>query len=187
MKLWASSKSPSSVGIEKATRNIDTARIASPSESNWLSYGLDYDEQRYSRLAQIDSDNITDLGLDWRYDPEVPKEWGKMACCDIENRGVAIYQGKEFVGTLDARLLPLEASTGRVLWDVKTADTSEYPYTINGAPRAAKGKVFIGNGGAEIGAREFVSAYDADSGELAWRFYTVPGNPEIGQQSEAIK
>ena len=229
IQLWASSKSPSSVGIEKSTRNIDTARIASPSESNWLSYGLDYDEQRYSRLAQIDSDNITDLGLDWhfdtdynrgleatplvvdgvmyvtgnwsvvyaldasdgrliwRYDPEVPKEWGKMACCDVVNRGVAIYQGKVFVGTLDARLVALEASTGRVLWDIKTADTSKYPYTITGAPRAAKGKVFIGNGGAEFGARGFVSAYDADSGELVWRFYTVPGNPEVGQESEALE
>jgi quinohemoprotein ethanol dehydrogenase len=116
----------------------------------------------------------------WRYDPEVPKAWGKMACCDVVNRGVALYEGKVFVGTLDARLVALEASSGAVLWEVQTADITEFPYTITGAPRAAKGKVFIGNGGAEYGVRGYVSAYDVDSGELVWRFYTVPGNPADG-------
>ena len=125
--------------------------------------------------------------LIWKYDPLVPREWGKMACCDVVNRGVAVYEGKVFVGTLDARLVALDSGTGEVIWDVKTADTEKFPYSITGAPRAAKGKIFIGNGGAEYGVRGFVSAFDAENGELVWRFYTVPGNPEEGFESPALE
>lgn len=127
-----------------------------------------------------------DGSLLWKYDPKVPKAWGKMACCDVVNRGVAYYQGKVFVGTLDARLLALDAHTGELLWQTQTADISKFPYTITGAPRAAKGKVFIGNGGAEYGVRGFVSAYDVDTGDMAWRFYTVPANPADGFESAAM-
>jgi quinohemoprotein ethanol dehydrogenase len=122
----------------------------------------------------------------WKFDPQVPKAWGKMACCDVVNRGVALYQGKVFVGSLDARLIALDAATGSKLWEVQTADTAKFPYTITGAPRAAKGKVFIGNGGAEFGVRGFVSAYDVDTGALMWRFYTVPGNPADGFENDAM-
>lgn len=122
----------------------------------------------------------------WKYDPEVPREWGVNACCDVVNRGVAIWQGKVFVGTIDGRLVGLDAATGSVLWDVNTIDRTK-PYTITGAPRVVKGKVVIGNGGAEMGVRGYVTAYDADSGELAWRFYTVPGNPADGFESETME
>lgn len=111
----------------------------------------------------------------WIYDPETPRSRGQYACCDVPNRGVAVYDGKVYVATLDGRLIALDARTGRELWDVVTVD-QEQPYTITGAPRAAKGLVYIGNGGAEYGVRGYVSAYDADSGELRWRFYTTP-NP----------
>jgi quinohemoprotein ethanol dehydrogenase len=124
--------------------------------------------------------------LIWKYDPKVPKEWAKMACCDVVNRGVALYEGKVFVGTLDARLVALDSATGEVIWETQTADTKQYPYTITGAPRVAKGKVFIGNGGAEYGVRGFVSAFDVNTGELAWRFYTVPGNPADGFETPAL-
>ena len=124
--------------------------------------------------------------LKWKYDPQVPKAWGQMACCDVVNRGVAVYQGKVFVGSLDARLIALDAATGAKRWEVQTADTGKFPYTITGAPRAAKGKVFIGNGGAEFGVRGFVSAYDVDTGALVWRFYTVPGNPADGFEDDAM-
>lgn len=122
----------------------------------------------------------------WKYDPEVPREWGVNACCDVVNRGVALWQGKVFVGTIDGRLVGLDAATGGVLWDVNTIDRTK-PYTITGAPRVVKGKVVIGNGGAEMGVRGYVSAYDADSGELAWRFYTVPGNPADGFENKAME
>jgi quinohemoprotein ethanol dehydrogenase len=112
----------------------------------------------------------------WEYDPQVPREWGKYACCDVVNRGVAAWEGKIFVGTIDGRLVALDATTGKPVWEVQTTD-KERPYTITGAPRVVKGKVIIGNGGAELGVRGYFSAYDAATGEMAWRFYTVPGNP----------
>ena len=113
----------------------------------------------------------------WMYDPKVPRQWAVHACCDIVNRGVALQDDKLFVGTLDGRLVSLDAATGKVRWDVQTTDKTR-PYTITGAPRIVKGKVIIGNGGAEYGVRGYVSAYNIDSGEMAWRFYTVPGNPD---------
>jgi len=122
----------------------------------------------------------------WAYDPEVPGEWAVNACCDVVNRGVAVWNGKVFVGSFDGRLIALDAATGRELWDVNTIDRSQ-PYTITGAPRVVKGKVLIGNGGAEFGVRGYVSAYDAETGQLAWRFYTVPGNPADGFENEAMK
>ncbi|MGL6222817.1 MAG: PQQ-dependent dehydrogenase, methanol/ethanol family [Steroidobacteraceae bacterium] len=115
----------------------------------------------------------------WTYDPEVPRAWGRNACCDAVNRGVAVWQGAVYVGTLDGRLVSLDARTGKKRWEVNTIDRTK-PYTITGAPRVVKGKVLIGNGGAEYGVRGYFSAYDADTGKLAWRFYTVPGNPKDG-------
>lgn len=112
----------------------------------------------------------------WRFDPEVPGEFALSACCDVVNRGAAFENGRVFVGTIDGRLVALDAETGEKLWDTQTTDR-EKPYTITGAPRVAKGLVFIGNGGGEYGARGYVSAYDQQTGELRWRFWVVPGEP----------
>src|SRR5260370_20858052 len=112
----------------------------------------------------------------WSYDPKVPPEWAVNACCDVVNRGVAVWQGKVFVGTLDGRLVALDAASGKPVWETLTID-QKYPYTITGAPRVVKGKVLIGNGGAEFGVRGYISSYDAATGKMAWRFYTIPGNP----------
>src|SRR5690606_26967950 len=122
----------------------------------------------------------------WDYDPEVPGGWAVHGCCDVVNRGVAVWEGKVFVGTFDGRLVALDAASGSVVWEVNTIDRSK-PYTITGAPRVVKGKVLIGNGGAEMGVRGYVSAYDADTGELAWRFYTVPGNPADGFENPILE
>ena len=121
----------------------------------------------------------------WSYDPQVPRIWAKNACCDAVNRGVAAWGDKVFVGTLDGYLVALQRSTGDVVWRVNTIDR-EQPYTITGAPRVIKGKVIIGNGGAEFGVRGYVSAFDAETGEQVWRFYTVPGNPDDGFENEAM-
>jgi quinohemoprotein ethanol dehydrogenase len=112
----------------------------------------------------------------WEYDPQVPGGTAVNACCDVVNRGVALWEDKVFVGTLDGRLIALDAKTGKPVWNVNTIDITK-PYTITGAPRVVKGHVLIGNGGAEFGVRGYVSAYDAATGKLDWRFYTVPGNP----------
>ena len=82
---------------------------------------------------------------------------------------------RSIVGALDGRLIALDAATGKEVWSTQTTDTA-WPYTITGAPRVVKGKVLIGNGGAELGVRGYVSAYDAETGKLAWRFYMTP-NP----------
>jgi len=111
----------------------------------------------------------------WTFDPGVDKARAVSACCDVVNRGVALWQGKVFVGTIDGRLIALDAGSGEQLWSQITVDQAR-PYTITGAPRVIKGKVLIGNGGAEYGVRGYISAYDAEDGELAWRFYTTP-NP----------
>jgi PQQ-dependent dehydrogenase (methanol/ethanol family) len=122
----------------------------------------------------------------WKYDPKVPKAWGANAGCDVVNRGVAVWKGKVYVGTIDGRLIAIDASTGDEVWDVNTIDRSR-PYTITGAPRVVKDKVIIGNGGAEYGVRGYVTAYNAATGELEWRFYTVPGNPADGFENDAME
>ena len=117
--------------------------------------------------------------LKWFYNPEVDRAFLAKGCCDAVNRGVAYADGMVFVGTYDGRLVALNAKDGAVIWDVQTTDR-EQPYTITGAPRIAGDKVVIGNGGAELGVRGYVSAYDIKTGKMAWRFYTVPGNPADG-------
>jgi quinohemoprotein ethanol dehydrogenase len=112
----------------------------------------------------------------WEYDPKVSGDVGRWACCDVVNRGVAVWKGKVYVGALDGRLIALDAATGQVLWEQQTTDKAKH-YTITGAPRVVKDKVVIGNGGAEYGVRGYVTAYDAATGEQAWRFWTVPGDP----------
>jgi len=113
----------------------------------------------------------------WRFDPKVPGQKARDACCDIVNRGVAVWRGRVYVGALDGRLIALDATTGEPVWQVQTTDPS-LPYTITSAPRVVKGRVLIGNSGAEFGVRGYFGAYDAESGELLWRFYTVPASKE---------
>ena len=145
--------------------------------------GVLYVSTSWSRVKAFDA--ATGKAL-WSYDPEVPGEWAANACCDVVNRGVALWEGKVYVGSLDGRLIALDAATGKEVWDVNTIDRTK-PYTITGAPRVVKGKVLIGNGGAEFGVRGYVSAYDAGTGELAWRFYTVPGDPAKGFESAILE
>jgi len=135
--------------------------------------GVLYSTSAWSKVQAIDAASGKLL---WQYDPKVPGETGVKACCDTVNRGVAAYEGKLFVGTLDGRLVALDAATGNEVWSVVTVDQTK-AYTITGAPRVIKGKVLIGNGGAEYGVRGYISAYDAQTGKMLWRFYTVPGDP----------
>ena len=126
----------------------------------------------------------------WSYDPEVDGAAARLACCDAVNRGVAVWKGVVYVGTLDGWLVALDAKTGVVRWRVDTITDRTRAYTITGAPRIvssrAGDRIVIGNGGAEMGVRGYVSAFDAASGKLAWRFFTVPGagpdeHPEVAE------
>jgi PQQ-dependent dehydrogenase (methanol/ethanol family) len=143
--------------------------------------GVMYVSTAWSKVLALDAATGKVL---WRYDPKPIGAQGAAACCDVVNRGVAVWEGKVFVGTIDGRLVALDAATGHPLWDVVTVDRSK-PYTITGAPRVVKDKVIIGNSGAELGVRGYVSAYEANSGRLAWRFYTVPPNPADGPDKAA--
>tara|TARA_A100001391_G_scaffold7621_6_gene4965 strand:+ start:47771 stop:49879 length:2109 start_codon:yes stop_codon:yes gene_type:complete len=143
--------------------------------------GVMYISTAWSKVWALDAATGEVL---WKYDPEVDGAKGADACCDVVNRGVAVWDGKVFVGTIDGRLIGLDAATGEELWDVVTVDQSK-PYTITGAPRVVRGKVLIGNSGAEMGVRGYISAYDANDGSLVWRFYTVPGNPADGPDGAA--
>jgi len=122
----------------------------------------------------------------WTYDPKVSRERAYFICCDVVNRGVALYNGRVYVGTLDGRLITLDQKTGTPAWTVATTDPAK-AYSITSAPRIAKGLVIIGNAGAEYGVRGYVSAYDAETGKEAWRFYTVPGDPAQGFESKAME
>jgi PQQ-dependent dehydrogenase (methanol/ethanol family) len=122
----------------------------------------------------------------WRFDPQPNRAWLRYMCCGPANRGPAVWKGKVFIGTMDGRLIAVDAATGRPVWDVQTTDRSK-PYSITGAPRVVRGKVIIGNGGAEFGVRGYVTAYDAETGKQVWRFYTVPGNPADGFESPAME
>jgi quinohemoprotein ethanol dehydrogenase len=211
---------------------IDDAalRNAGKSGEEWLTYGLDQGETRYSPLSQINAANVSrlapawsyDLGAGggnqegtplvwngtiygitnwsgvfavdartgkerWRWDPEVNQAAVRSRiCCGVVNRGVAVYQGKIIAPVIDGRLEALDAETGKPVWEARVA----YPqdnYTLTMAPRIAKGKVIIGAAGSELLVRGFFSAYDADTGKLAWRFYTVPGDPSKPFENPALK
>ncbi len=215
---------------DKNSGHIDDSRLvhADDTPEEWLTYGGNYAETRFSSLDQINVTNVDSLGLAWslvlgtrrgleatpivadgimyftgtwskvyavdvrkgeilwEYDPQVPREYGERVCCDVVNRGVAIYEGKIYVGTLDGRLIAIDARTGQMVWEVITVDQDK-PYSITGAPRIVKGKVIIGNGGADLGVRGYLTAYDTKTGNQQWRFYTVPGNPAGGFENEAMQ
>jgi quinohemoprotein ethanol dehydrogenase len=214
---------------DQPAQSVDDQRLINNQDTpgEWLSYGGNYAEDRYSTLGQISKENVDQLGLSWslnlgstrgieatplvadgvmyisgpwsrvfainartgelrwQYDPKVSGAYGEKACCDVVNRGVALYKGHVYVGTLDGRLVALDATTGKPVWSVQTVDTTK-AYTITGAPRVVAGKVIIGNGGADYGVRGYVSAYDALTGKQVWRTYTVPGDPAQPFESEAL-
>ena len=124
----------------------------------------------------------------WEYDPQVAKAIaGKRQSGWKHNRGISFYEGKLFAATWDGRLFALDAETGEEIWTVRTFDLDQALY-ITGAPKAFNGKVLIGNGGTEAGpTRGWVTAYDADTGEEAWKFHIVPGNPADGFENEAME
>ena len=195
---------------------------------DWLSHGLDYSETRFSKLTEINADNVKNLGLKWTYnleslrgveatplvvdgimyvtaswsvvhavdvrtgkriwtyDPQVPRSGGYKGCCDVVNRGVALYKGKVFVGSYDGRLVAIDAATGKKVWEKDTIIDHSHSYTVTGAPRVVKGKVLIGNGGAEFGVRGYLTAYDAETGEQAWRWFVVPGDPSKPYEDESM-
>ena len=228
-------------GQQSQGRRVDDAVLRNAGTGgaggdDWLTYGLDQGEKRYSPLTQIDASNVTRLGsvwsfdipggttappgggnqeatllssngvlygistwsvvyaVDartgkqlWKWDPEVnrPAVQPKI-CCGIVNRGVALYEGKVIAPIIDGRLVALDAESGKPVWEARV-EYSQNQYTLTMAPRIAKGKVLVGAAGSEFPVRGFVDAFDANTGQRAWRFYTVPGDPKKPFENEAMK
>ena len=149
--------------------DTDHGQEATPLEAD----GVLYTSTAWSKVFAFDARTGRQL---WSYDPHVAGTTQLATCCDVNSRGVALWMGRVYLGALDGRLIALDAKTGRPVWSVQTTDKTK-PYTITGAPRVVKGLVLIGNGGAELGVRGYISAYHADTGKRAWRFYITP-NPE---------
>jgi alcohol dehydrogenase (cytochrome c)/quinohemoprotein ethanol dehydrogenase len=145
--------------------------------------GVLYTSTAWSKVLAFDAASGRLL---WQFDPKVPGATAIHTCCDVVNRGVAIWQRRVYVGTLDGRLIALDARNGQPIWSVSTVDASR-PYTSTGAPLVVGGRVVIGNSGAEYGVRGYVSAYDARTGKLDWRFYTVPGDPSKGFENPQLE
>ena len=142
--------------------------------------GVLYSTSAWSKVQAVDAKTGRML---WQYDPQVPGIWNSRACCGVQNRGAAVWEGRVISATLDGRLIALDAESGELVWEILTTDQAR-SYTITGAPRIIGDKVIIGNGGAEFGVRGYVTAYDLETGEQVWRFYTVPGNPADGFEDE---
>jgi PQQ-dependent dehydrogenase (methanol/ethanol family) len=143
--------------------------------------GVLYTSTAWSKVVAVDAATGKQL---WMFDPQNDGSKAVHACCDVVNRGVAVWKGRVFVGTIDGRLIAIDAKTGKKVWETVTVDQKK-PYTITGAPRVVRDKVLIGNSGAELGVRGYISAYDTNTGKLVWRFYTVPGNPKDGPDGAA--
>lgn len=146
--------------------------------------GVMYVSASWSVVHAIDARTGQKL---WTYDPGVDRSIGYRGCCDVVNRGVALWKGKVYVGAYDGRLIALDAATGKVVWERNTIEGQKGSYTITGAPRVFKGKVIIGNGGAEYGVRGYLTAYDAETGEQKWRWFSVPGDPSRPFEDESMR
>ncbi len=209
-------------------RNSGTSNDSQPGE--WLSYGRNQSETRYSTLKQIDTTNVKRLGLAWsyvmgagggnqegtplmwnntlygittwsvvfaldartgkelwRWDPEVNQNTVRsMICCGIVQRGIALYNGMIIAPSIDGRLFALNAMTGKPVWESRVV-YSQDQYTLTMAPRIAGGKVIIGAVGSDKPTRGQFFALDALTGKLAWRVYTVPGDPSKPYESEELR
>jgi len=145
--------------------------------------GVLYVTSTWSRVYAFDAATGRRL---WAFDPKVPRDWLRQGCCKAVNRGVALWRDKVYVGAFDGRLIALDARTGKPVWSADTTDHKPY-YSITGAPRIVRGKVIIGNGGADFAARGFVSAFDAQTGKRLWRTYVVPRDPKLGQEQPDLQ
>jgi quinohemoprotein ethanol dehydrogenase len=123
----------------------------------------------------------------WKYDPKVPRELAATSlCCNNSNRGVAFWNGKIIWGTLDGRLIAVDAKKGTLAWETQTTNPND-AMSITGAPRIGNGIVFIGQAGAEFHQRGFMSAYDANTGKKLWHWWAVPGDPAKGFEQPELE
>jgi quinohemoprotein ethanol dehydrogenase len=135
--------------------------------------GVLYNVSAWDIVTAYDATNGKPL---WTYDPKVPVSWARLTCCGPVSRGLAAWHGKIYLAALDGRLIALDARSGEPVWTARTLD-GDQPLSVTGAPRIADGQVVIGNSGGDLGARGYISAFDAETGKQTWKFYIVPGDP----------
>ncbi len=202
------------------------ATVASAHAETWSIYGGDNGNTRYSKAAQINTKNVSDLKVawalqlgslrsqestpildgdtlyvtssfgpknvfavnaktgevKWRYSPELPKNIDQYACCDVNNRGVAVKDGKVFFGQLDANVVALDGKTGKEVWKSQIIDPTGG--SVITSPPMAVGNILIsGYAGGEYGARGSIVGLDIATGKEVWRTYTVPGPGEAGHDT----
>jgi quinohemoprotein ethanol dehydrogenase len=146
--------------------------------------GVLYFSGTYGKTYAVDAHSGRPL---WEFDPDLAHHSPeKLRLVMGAHRGVAYWQGKVYVGVVDGRLLALEAKTGKPLWSAQSFDAPGARKAISGAPRVFDGMVIIGHGGGDYGTRGYVTAYDANTGQQRWRFYTVPGDPQKGFENDAM-
>jgi quinohemoprotein ethanol dehydrogenase len=146
--------------------------------------GIMYTSGAWGAVYALDGKTGKEL---WAYKPEVDASYGRRACCDVVNRGVAVWEGKVYVATLDGYLDCLDGNTGSLVWRADTFTDRTKAYTITSPPQVAGSIVMIGNSGGEYGVRGYVTAYDLKSGEEKWRFWIVPGDPENGHENAEME
>jgi len=228
------------LAVGQQVKKIDDKVLKTAAKgTEWTMNGMDWGEQRYSTMTQINTGNVSKLAPAWSYElgpgggsqqatplysngviytvtnwtivSAVDAKTGKQLwsydpladrtmtqpgksrlCCGVNSRGIALYEGKVLVPVIDGRMQALDAATGRLLWsswaipEPKAGEVSSYSLTM--AARVAKGKVFIGNAGAEFPPfRGYVSAFDVNTGKELWKFYTTPGDPSKGFENKAME
>jgi quinohemoprotein ethanol dehydrogenase len=171
--------------IPAAPGHPQTHQEGTPLEHNGILYNI----APWSVVYAVDARSGKEL---WRSDPEVNQEiWQSRICCGVVNRGIALYKDTVIAPVVDGRLRALDLKTGKIAWETRVSPAN-MPYTITMAPRVIKGgKVIVGMAGGEYAVRGFFAAIDANTGKLAWKFYTVPGDPskpfEQPELAEAAK
>jgi quinohemoprotein ethanol dehydrogenase len=153
---------------------------ATPIEVDGVLYGVG----NFGRVYALDAATGAER---WTYEPGFDGQWGRFACCDAVNRGLAVWNGTVYVASLDGYLPAIDASSGQRIWKIDTLPTrgQQTPYTTTGAPVVAGDVIVIGAGGGDFhGVRGYVAAFDLKTGALRWRFYTVPRNPALGAQDQ---
>ncbi len=145
--------------------------------------GVIYVSAPLSRVYAVDAASGKLL---WKFDPRVRLNLAINGSYSARvNAGVAVWEGKVYVGTGDCRLIAIDAASGAQLWEAAVCDATQTG--ITGAPHVAKGKILIGYNGSDDGVRGSLAAYDADTGKEAWRFWTVPGDPAQPPESKALE
>lgn len=141
--------------------------------------GMIYVTTSFNRVIAVDA---VSGKIAWKYERELPGDVFPKLCCDVVNRGVALYKNKVYLATLDAHVVALDNATGKVVWDKKHGDYT-YAETFTLMPMALRNKIIIGTAGAEYGVRGWIKALNADTGEMVWQTYTIPGPGEPGNET----